>query len=172
MCNVIFNQYNVFFQMFWCAWLELCKKNQGTVACARTFSSSFMKSPGQVGFMVFGWVFFCGEVSCRFDLALPSAPVSAVCPTGRAGRSQCLVGPGQRLPNVWAGDLLPPGGSCCPCFPCVLSRGRVKNIGQTAEGKNNRFFFILGWDFLDFRVDTVKIWVGALTIRNLIKMES
>lgn len=83
------------------------------------------------------------------------------------------MGPGQRLPNAQAGVLLRPRGSRCPRFPCVLSWERGKNVGQTAGEKNNRFFFIFVWDFfLDFRLDTVKFWVGALTIRNLIKMKS
>lgn len=44
----------------------------------------------------------------------------------------------------------------------------MKNVAQTARKKitTDSSLFLVGI-FLDFRVDTVKFWVGALMIRNL-----
>lgn len=55
----------------------------------------------------------------------------------------------------------------------AMGLGR-KTLVKLGRKSHNRFFFILGWDFffLELNVDTVKIWVGVLTIRNLIKMRS
>lgn len=120
--NTIFNQYNVFFI---CSGVPIRVLQKNRHVPGQAFSSCFMKSPGQVGHLSVESPLLtvkAGNLRC-FDPALLSTPGSAVCSAGRAGPSQYSVGPGQRLPNVQAGVLLPPRGSCCPLLPLRPATG-------------------------------------------------
>lgn len=128
-CNIIFNQYSVgFFSYVLVCWLELCKKKWCTVACARTGFLFLLYEVPRTGRSFFVerplLTVKARNFSRCFDPALLSAPVSAVCSAGRAVPSGCSVGPGQRLPNVQAGVLLPSRAPAVPASPaCCHGNG-------------------------------------------------
>lgn len=96
------------------------------------FSSSFVKSLGQIGH------FLCGEASVNYEgkkllVLLLSSDSRVLCWEGWT-----MFRPRQRLPNVQAGGSAPSQALMLSQIPCVLVQEQVKYVGQSVcRGKNN-----------------------------------
>lgn len=92
------------------------------------------------------------------------------------------AGPFTVFGGTWAVTSKCPSRSSVPSQRLLLSllplcaamgMGEKRWSNCRERGNSNRFFFTLGCDFFwCVRVNTVKICIGALTIRSLIKTES
>lgn len=99
------------------------------------FSSSFVKSLGQMGH------FYCGEASVNYEskkllVLLLSSDNSMLC-----WERWAMFRPRQRLPNVQAGGSAPSQALLLSQIPRVLVQDWVKYVSQSVcRGKNNIFF--------------------------------